>query len=262
VKVVSPSPRSASFPPVVDATSTKPSDPSHATGEEAAPPNADALSEVVITNLESALERERQQVQTLTNEMKELRRAHAKELGEAKSAVVKQVRAPVEVGAADIPIDTFASTLDRVSEAQIKQAVDALNGQIADVIMNALDAAENVPPTTDSADIATIPADDQKNPLLLAAAKLGADDDNRALLVEGALNGVLVQQLHDVFFASQVALSVPDSIEDQRILDRFYQDILRTGEQIICSVYASDLIFVQRTTRSLSAGSPSRRPWL
>jgi hypothetical protein len=44
-----------------------------------------------------------------------------------------------EAATAKIPIDTFASTLDRVSEAQLKQAADAHNGQIADTVMNGLD---------------------------------------------------------------------------------------------------------------------------
>jgi histidinol dehydrogenase len=111
-------------------------------------PTTRVLETAVNADLRAALEQERKQVRTLLNEAEQLRRTHAKELEDVKSAVVEQVRARGESATNEARIDTFASTLDRVSEAQLKQVVEALNGQIADVVMNALDVAEDLAPTT------------------------------------------------------------------------------------------------------------------
>jgi hypothetical protein len=250
----SPPSQSSLLIPAVDTPSlllqtqiTKPSDPTHQADDGAATSTA---------NLEAALELAQQKVQALSDEVKKLRHAHAKEPGDVNSAVAKHPRG--DAAALEIPTDTFASTLDYVSEAQINQAVQTLNSQISDVVMNALAFAEDVPPSKDPADVSILPANEDQNELLLAAAELDANDVNRGILVEGALHGMLIQQLHDIFFASQVALSVPDA-EDQHVLDRLYQDILRTGERTICFAQAH-LISIQKATRSPSDGNLSLRP--
>jgi hypothetical protein len=144
--------------------------------------------------------------------IEEIQREQADRLGETKRCqdlerkVERLIQERNATAAQQLTINTFDSSLDRVSEGHIVGEVEALNTSISDLVMNIIDQSASAPrgrPTEEAINSV------RTEPLLNLAVKSGMSKDNRELLVDAALHRLIIRHLYPVMFDPHVAPAIP-----------------------------------------------------
>jgi hypothetical protein len=144
--------------------------------------------------------------------LEELQKEQAEQLSKTKRCqyleqkVENLIQERNAAAAQRLTINTFDSSLDKVSEGHLVGEVEALNNSIADLVSNVIDGAASAPSgwlTEEGMDFA------RSEPLLEMAVRTETSDDNRELLVEAALHRFIIHNLYPVIFEPQVAPSIP-----------------------------------------------------
>jgi hypothetical protein len=110
--------------------------------------------------------------------------------------------------AQQLTVDTFDSSLDRVSEGQLVSEVEALNNSISELVMNILDQATTGPPeqpTPQSLDFVL------KEPLLTFETPDKMSKEGRELLVDAAMHRLIIRRLNPTVFTPFVAPDIPEA---------------------------------------------------
>jgi hypothetical protein len=119
--------------------------------------------------------------------------------------------------ARDLTVDSFENSIDRLSEGQARSAVETLNSNMDELVMNITEEVSSIPPSKSSATF-----DNPKEPLMSFCSKLPADDERRGLLVETMLHQIIGQRLHILFFKGKVCSAYPKS----DMLEKLYVDTI------------------------------------
>jgi hypothetical protein len=135
------------------------------------------------------------------------------------------------VAARDLTIDTFDSSLDRVSEGDLRAGVEGLNSSIDEFVMNLIDSVSTKPTNPDLAKAKT-----SKSSLIYSALSgLGVEDDRRGLLLEADLHDGLTQKIHARFFKGSLGVSLTRPMNTNN-LEIFYTNAIVGKGAILFSV--------------------------
>jgi hypothetical protein len=129
-----------------------------------------------------------------------------------------------EAAAQQLEVNTFDSSLDRVSEGQLVSEIEALNNSISGLVMDALEKSGPMPgerPTPEALEFV------RKEPLLVLASRERTSGDSRELLVEAALHRTIIHYLYPVLFLPQVAPKIPFA---KRFEELYVKEICEKGQ--------------------------------
>jgi hypothetical protein len=146
---------------------------------------------------------------TLVEDMRQVHvewQAEIRKRHEAEMMVESLIQERDAAAAQQLTVNTFDSSLDRVSEGQLVGEVEALNNSISSLVMDVIERSSSVQdeqPTQEALDFV------RNETLLVLATREGISGEDRALLVEAVLHRTIIRHLHRVLFQPQVAPDVP-----------------------------------------------------
>jgi hypothetical protein len=143
--------------------------------------------------------------------------AHEHEVRSLKNQVGSLKAERDRKAARDLTVDSFDNSLDQVSEGQVKSAVETLNNNLDEFVMNITEEVAGVPPLKTFTNDAI---SNLNNPLLAACSKLSIDDERRGLLVETMLHQEVVERLNVLFFQGKVCCNYADAAVLEHMHDK------------------------------------------
>jgi hypothetical protein len=117
-----------------------------------------------------------------------------------------------------LKIDTFDSSIDRVSEAQLISHIEDVNSLVDDLVASVLEDVTSFVVThpSDPSSDATM-MDPQSSHLLKHALEVDPGSDNWGLLVDCLLHQKIVEYLHTAVFSSSFGVPVPDGSDGENL---------------------------------------------
>jgi hypothetical protein len=145
---------------------------------------------------------------TLVEEMQRVRaewQTEVRKHEELKKTVESFIQERNAAAAQQLTVNTFDSSLDRVSEGQLVGDVEALNNSISELVMDILEKAGSAPskrPTPETLNSL------RKEIMLVSAAREGVPYEGRELLVEAVLHRTIIRDLYPTLFQPKVASAI------------------------------------------------------
>jgi hypothetical protein len=117
-----------------------------------------------------------------------------------------------------LKIDTFDSSIDRASEAQLISHIEDINSLVDDLVASVLEDVTSFIEThpSDPSSDATM-MDPQSSRLLKHALEMDPGSDNWGLLVDCLLHQKIVEYLHTAVFSSSFGVPVPDGSDGENL---------------------------------------------
>ncbi|KAF7293256.1 hypothetical protein HMN09_01204000 [Mycena chlorophos] len=209
------------------------------------------------------LDRAEAHIATLEERIKGLERYHAK-LATEKGQLASQLKQMRQTNNGRPPPETFSTdlfdnTLDQVSEASIKSAVESLNDSITNLVMSLLDAADEFP-LVERDPVRGVPRGRLDEPLLMALSAHCRHQEKRGFILEALCHDYTIGLFNVLFFAGE---AVPHFGRKELLLESVLAEMTASGAQLFTHDRPSLMLNtepwpVAQRWRSLTAQSVSR----
>lgn len=164
---------------------------------------------------------------------------------EEQQRIIESLTAERDMLAArQLNVNTFDSSLDRVSEGQIKGEVESLNSNITDTIMNLI---ETLTPLLASKATPYRIEVEPRDSIISLCVQLGRNANEFDLLLEAILHKFVIRRLHKTFFYGFVAAASRTVPFHKEIDMLFSQEVQKTGMCLLSISLYSDPPLIMRT---------------
>jgi hypothetical protein len=163
----------------------------------------------------------RKKISHVVNRHEAMMEEHAQRVKEFERTISALQCEKSLIAARDLTIDSFDSSLDRVSEGDLRAGVEGLNNSIDEFVMNLIDVVSAKPPNPDLANVMPSNA----TPISGATFGLKVDDDRRELLMEAHLHDGITRTLYGRFFRGNLGVSLTTPMNTDN-LEVFYANAI------------------------------------